>query len=213
LIDIELGRNFWTSKYLAIRPFVGVRVAHIDQSFEIQHKGGSWSSRANTPAQAAFNNEVDIDNDFKGVGLRAGLNSTWNLGCGWAIYGDLAASIVYGRFSISHDEDNRLATSPHDKTKVAEFDYSFRASRAILDLGLGLQWSTMFCDCQYGLTVALGWEHHLFFDQNQMWRVVRIGDTDAGFTDGTNNTGENVYHQRRGDLDTQGWTLKVAFGF
>ncbi|MDN3507282.1 MAG: Lpg1974 family pore-forming outer membrane protein [Simkaniaceae bacterium] len=213
LIDIELGRNFWTSKYLAIRPFVGIRIAYIDQSFEIQHKGGSWSERTSTAAQPAFNNEVDIDNDFKGVGLRAGLNSTWNLGCGWAIYGDLAASIVYGRFSIDHEEENRLATSPHDKTKVTEFDYSFRASRAILDLGLGLQWSTMFCDCQYGLTVALGWEHHLFFDQNQMWRVVRIGDTDAGFTNGSNNTGENVYHQRRGDLDTQGWTLKVAFGF
>ena len=210
LVDIELGRNFWTSKYLAIRPFVGIRIAYLEQDWNIQHKGGVWSERTAAILQPAFNNEVGIDNDFKGVGLRAGLDTTWNFGCGWALYGNWAASIVYGRFSIDHDEENRRASDPHEKIKVAEWEESFRASRAMLDLALGIQWSTMFCDCQYGFMIALGWEHHLFFDQNQMWRVVRIGDTAFA---SPNNSGENVYHQRRGDLDTQGWTLTVKFSF
>jgi hypothetical protein len=42
LIDIELGREYWTSKYLTFRPFIGLRIAYIKQSFEIEHKGGSW---------------------------------------------------------------------------------------------------------------------------------------------------------------------------
>ncbi|NGX59823.1 MAG: hypothetical protein KR126chlam3_00980, partial [Chlamydiae bacterium] len=50
----------------------------------------------------------------------------------------------------------------------------------------------------------------LFFHQNQLWRINRIGDTEATFP---NNTGENVFFQRRGTLDTQGWTLKVQFQF
>lgn len=210
LIDIELGREFWTSKYLTLRPFVGLRIAFIDQDFEIRHKGGSWSAFGSVPAQIAYNDQVDLRNDFKGVGIRAGLNTVWNVGCGWGIYGNLAGSIVYGRFYISHDEDIREATAPHDKISILDYDYSFRASRAMLDLGLGVQWHSMFCDCQYGFTFQIGYEQHLFFHQNQLWRVNRIG---ADLDDILNNTGENVFLQRRGTLDTQGWTLTLIFSF
>ena len=224
LIDIELGREFWTSHYLSIRPHVGLRVALIEQSFDIQHKGGNWNTIGpgtgsfNWGAQTALNNEVHLDNDFKGVGLRSGLDTNWNLGCGWSIYGDLAASIIYGRFDIDHDEWNRLAVDNHTKIKVHETEESFRASRAILDLGLGLQWMGMVCDCKYGLTIALGWEQHLFFHQNQLWRVVRKNDKGNApmgtvADNAPNCTGENVFIQRRGDLDTQGIALKAKFDF
>ncbi len=224
LFDIELGREFWTSKYLCIRPHIGLRVAFLDQNFELQHKGGSWSARTVFPQQEALNNRVDLDNDFKGVGVRAGFNSLWHFGCGWGVYGDLATSIVYGKFSVDHDEQNRFAEGFFSKTKILEAEDSFRASRAMLDLGLGVQWSGMICSCQYGLTIKLGWEQHLFFHQNQLWRVVRIGDQPPPiqmtslpeqnqFGTLPNNTGENVHHQRRGTLDTQGATLTVVFEF
>ena len=161
--------------------------------------------------QDPFNNEVDLDNDFKGVGVRAGFDTVWNFGCGWGLYGNFATSIVYGRFSLDHDEENRRAESPYDKTKILETKESFHASRGMLDLALGVQWASLFCDCQYGFMIALGWEHHLFFHQNQMWRVNRIGDTFN--TTLPNNNGENVFFQRRGTLDTQGWTLTIQFEF
>jgi len=211
MIDLELGREFWNSRVMTLRPFVGLRVAYVDQNWKLEHKGGSWANNSINPG-ANCNNEVVIENDFKGVGIRAGLDSTWNFGCGWGFYGNFAASILYGRFSVDHDETNRNAASPHEKVKILDTTESFRASRAILDLGLGVQWSTLFCACSYGLTVQLGWEQHLFFDQNQMWRVVRIGDEAQGGA-GVNNTGENVFHQRRGNLDTQGWTLRFMFEF
>ncbi len=237
LIDIELGREYWTSKYLSFRPFVGLRIACIEQNLEIQHKGGSWSEAifetgmlmklGTYIGEATFNDKVDLDNDFKGVGLRAGFDTVWNFGCGWGLYGNFAASIVYGRFSLDHDEEIREASSPHTKIKILETEESFRASRAMLDLGLGIQWATLFCDCQYGFTIQLGWEQHLFFHQNQLWRVNRmIGQPEVFYDfydiymddvdlpdDFPNDTGENVYYQRRGTLDTQGWTLKVQFQF
>jgi len=226
LVDIELGREYWVSKRMTTRPFVGLRVAFLDQEFEIHHKGGSFSENAIPYPQNAFNNDVDIDNDFKGVGVRGGLDSVFHLGCGWGIYGNLAGSIVYGRFSVDHDESNRLAITPHTKVKILETKEHFRVSRAMLDLGLGVQWSSLFCDCQYGITVSLGWEQHMFFHQNQMWRVNRIGDigglippppspttTASSSLLPSNDDGENDYYQRRGTLDTQGVTLKVVFEF
>ena len=206
-----MGREYWTSKYLSFRPFVGLRIAFIDQDFEIQHKGGGWS-RYTLINQDSFNNEIDLDNDFKGVGVRAGFDTVWNFGCGWGLYGNFAASIVYGRFSVDHDEEIRRAESPYDKIKILETKESFRASRAMLDLALGIQWRSLFCDCQYGFTIQLGWEHHIFFHQNQMWRVNRIDDAlqTAGLP---NDSGENVFFQRRGTLEAQGVTLRVQFEF
>lgn len=200
LVDVELGREFWVSRYLTMRPFIGLRVAYLNQDYNIQYRGGSFSET--TPN---VNDFVSLDNNYKGAGLRSGLDTVWNLGCGWAIYGDMAFSIIYGRFDVDHDEHTREAQSPFAKTRVLETTNSFRASRFALDLGLGLQWSSLFCDCKYGFTVGLGWEHHLFMDQNQLWRVVKVGNTTNGY--------ENVYHQRRGDLDTQGWTLSFKFDF
>ncbi len=209
LIDIELGRECWTSKYLSFRPFVGLRIASIEQNYEIHHKGGNWTQVFFETS--AFNNKVDLENDFKGVGLRAGFDTVWNFGCGWGLYGNFAASIVYGRFSLDHDEEDRDAFSPHDKIKILETEESFRASRAMLDFTLGIQWAALFCDCQYGFTVQLGFEQHLFFHQNQLWRVKRIGE--FPFIQPINPFGENVFFQRHGTLDTQGWTLKVQFEF
>lgn len=201
LIDLELGREFWVSKYLTMRPHMGLRVAFIDQEWEIEHKGGSWASINTVPT----NNCVDMDNDYKGVGIRGGLDTVWNFGCGFALYGNMAVSIIYGRFSIDHDESNREARANFEKTRILETEDSFRASRFTTDLALGLQWSTMFCGC-YGFTLGVGWEQHMFFDQNQLWRVNRIGSTNG-------TGGENVYAQSRGDLDTQGWTVTVRFEF
>lgn len=205
LVDIEMGREFWSSKYLTLRPFIGLRVSWIKQNYEIDQQGGSWGS-----GLSAFNGEVQMDNDFKGIGVRGGLDSNWLIGRGFSFFGNVALAIVYGRFSIDHEEFNRQASAPFAKTPLLDSDESFHASRGMTDLELGIEWSTMFSNCNYGFTVGLSWEHHMFFNQNQLWRVNRIFDS---VQTPPNNSGENTFIQRRGDLSTQGWTLTATFDF
>lgn len=219
LVDIELGREFWNSKRVALRPFIGLRYASIQQDYNVKYKGGSFSVRDTgglIVLDDAQNDEIKMDNDFKGFGVRAGLNSVWNLGCGWGIYGDLALSMVYGRFDIEVDEESRQAASPHAKTNFTEYENSFRASRYMSDLAIGIQWSSLFCDCQYGLTVALGWEHHMFINQNQLYRFnqkIQQFEADNNGTPTQIDVTNPEINQMRGDLDTQGWTLSVTFDF
>jgi len=216
VVDLELGREFWISPLLSLRPFMALRYASLFQDLDIEHKGGSWSPRM-SPAQDPFHGEVQLDNDYKGIGIQSGLDTTWRIGCGWALYGHIAGSILYGCFSINHDEQIRLAISPFDKTKILSTKDHFRASRAVLDLSLGVQWATLICDCKYGVAARLGWEHHLFFHQNQMWSVVRIEAEQSGrlstLNASLNPSGENVFEQRQGNFSTQGWTLSFAFSF
>ncbi|NGX59911.1 MAG: hypothetical protein KR126chlam3_01071 [Chlamydiae bacterium] len=209
LIDIELGRERWESKKLTIRPHVGLRIAFIDQKLTIKHKGGSWSEGDDQMKLVNLfqNNEVELENDFKGIGIRGGLDTVWNFGCGWALYGNSAFSILYGRFHIKHDEANRLAEIPFSKTKVLESTNTFRASRFVADFTLGVQWSSLLCDCKYAFAAKLGWENHLFFDQNQLWKVRKLEYP------GDPSTEDNTYQNSRGSLDTQGWTLTFVFDF
>jgi hypothetical protein len=210
LVDVELGREFWVSKYLTFRPHIGLRFASINQNYTLEHRGGFWAIDTTVVPLSRSNNEVEMRNDFNGVGARGGFNTVWNIGKGVAFFGQTAVSVVYGRFKVKHEEWNRLAQAPHSKTRILETEDHFKASRAMTDLALGIQWSTPFGQqCQYGFTLGLAWEHHMFFEQNQMWRVNRLNPS----PDNLGITGENAYYQRRGDLDTQGWTLTVQFEF
>jgi hypothetical protein len=152
-----------------------------------------------------------MDNDFKGIGVRGGLDSTWILGRGFSLFGNVALSIVYGRFSIYQDEYTRLASTPFAKAPVMDFRESFHASRGMTDLELGIEYTTMFSDCNYGFTVSLAWEHHMFFNQNQLWRTAFINNNIAAGT--LPLTGDNTFIHSRGDLSTQGWTLTATFDF
>lgn len=214
-IDLELGRAFWSSQFLSFRPHAGIRWASIEQDLNLSHRGGSWSPRT-APAQDPFNNTVDLDNDFIGVGIRGGMNSIYYLSGGWGLFGNFAASLLYGRFHLTQNERNALSVSPYSSTQILSLDDRFRTSRAILDLALGIQWSQFFFSCRYGITALLSWEHHLFFHQNQLGQVNRIGQVNRPgdtLVETPNLSGENVFQQRSGSLSTQGWTLSFLFEF
>ncbi len=207
-VDLDLGRDYWVSKYLAFRPHVGLRGARLNQQFNIDYSGGTWSRESTDE----LNDEVKLKNDYKAIGPRIGIDLNWGFGCGWSIYSGFAAAILYGRFDVDQDEQVRLAVSPFSKRKVLETETHFRASRAALDVVLGVEYAALICDCKYGIMARLGWEQHLFFNQNQLWRVNRIGVGQAQQTP-FDNDGENAFFQRRGNLATQGLTLTFAFTF
>lgn len=210
LLDLDMGREFWNSKYVTLRPHIGLRYASIKQLFELEFLGGSWSF-ISTPATAATTGVVHLHNNFKGLGVAAGLESTWLIGRGFAFYGNLNLSLVYGRFELDHTENNTLGSPNFTKTPILEIEEGFHSTKAMTDLELGVEWTTMFSDCNYGFTLGLAWEHHMFFNQNQLWRINRLGA--SGTTPQPNNSGSNAFLKRRGDLSTQGWTLTATFDF
>jgi len=84
-LDLELGRNFWISKFLTLRPFVGMKFSWIEQSF--RHKHRNIFSQGNTLAAVPVF-ALETDNTFSshnkmdqfGVGMRSGLNTACTCG-------------------------------------------------------------------------------------------------------------------------------------
>lgn len=214
MIDLPFGRKFWVSRWMNLFPQIGLRYARVSQDLDIRYFGGSWSPRV-SPPQPPLANEIHLDNIYKGTGLRTGIEGECHFGCGFNIYCNAAASLLYGCFKVEHNEKNRLAIPPYTLENILSTKERLRASRAILDLGLGLQWEKQFFDCKVGVITRLGWEQHLFFDQNQLWRVSRVGVKRPETTQvaSSSMTGQNVLDQRGGSLDVQGFTLSFTIEY
>lgn len=202
IVDLDLGRGFQTSKWLALRPFIGVRGSWISQKYKVQYTGLS-----NTAGLGPFDlddatSTAHMKNNWWGVGPRVGLNSRWGLGMGFSIYGNAAVSLVFGQFKVSQHENAGLSTDDDDEgANMVDFSDRYSAGRAITDLALGFMWEHDFKG-GWGLAFNVGWEQHLFFNQNRFWRVVRPAGTDS-----------QVFSHESGDLSYQGVTLggRIAF--
>ena len=147
-------------------------------------------------------NDLDVDyrDRWYGFGLEGGLDTQWGLGSGWSLFGNLTGAIVYGFHHLNVDNDNDPAVAVDTNGKFADANNRYRVSHPILDLMLGLRYDTMFSCDRYHLGLQVGWEHHIYFSQNQFPVFV---DRQA--------IGTFVANQ--GDLTLQGWTLAARFDF
>lgn len=203
LIDLELGRSICLSECLTIRPHIGVRAAWINQSFNIQNF-------ADAPSLSGVIQDVHLTNDYEGVGLRGGLDTQWNLGCGLSLYGEAAASVLYGNFNLKSENEFAFFVTSTEGFAVEDKD-EFCACRASTDAALGLRWRGCFCNDRVAVTLQAGWEHHLFFNQNQFEDFVILGTNGGAFD---TNVGDvknpQGYH---GNLCLKGVTLSAKIDF
>ncbi len=183
-LDLELGRNFWISQWLTLRPHFGMKFSWIDQEYDLKfdNVGGSIILEGS-------NYRMYNDQDAFAVGLRGGLDAAWYLWRKWCIFGELAISAMWNDFDIKRK----------DKALTEDGNYtSLRLSRnshtvtGVLELALGLRFETTFHNDDYLFRLQAGWEEQIWFDQNQFF---------AYFDNATKN------------MTFEGLTLKTGFDF
>ncbi len=152
-LDVEIGRTYYIGKSLILRPNIGIRGAWIDQHSHFDYQGGD------IPAGLEYT--VHDKNDFKGAGIRAGINSNWYFGAGLSFNGDLFTSLVVGHFDLSQSQ-RQLGI------EVIDLDSDCNQLSPNAQMFLGLSWDYNFYHnrCHFGLT--LGFESQFWWRQNQM---------------------------------------------
>ncbi|MBS3904864.1 MAG: hypothetical protein KGZ39_06025 [Simkania sp.] len=206
LLDLELGREFYVSKWLTLRPHAGLRNAWIDQHLNCTYTNGSLAD-GSSAVLTNQNIAVHMKNNYWGMGIRGGLDGNWGLGGGFSLFSDLAAALLLGHFDVSQTETSPTTTATNASGRLG-YSNHFRATRVTLDMAMGVRYEHLFSDDRYGFMLQLGWEQHLFFSQNQLARFFGGGAANATVTGAA---GANVVGQ--GDLSTQGVTLSAKFDF
>jgi hypothetical protein len=215
LIDFELGREFFISKWLTLRPFIGGRVAWINQDYNLKFVRNPSSSFPIYPAGNSSTWNIDMENDFWGIGIRAGLNTKWLLGGGWSIYGNAAVSILDGHFNNKFEQEATGTGTinnviPHISISTSDsFENKDRIHTdvAIADLSLGLRWETLFAKEKALFALWAGYEQHIFFEQNQFMNYQYDFTVVGAPIEGPN------YYTNGSSLTTHGLVLGLEFGF
>lgn len=187
-IDVRLGKPYYVSRYLVLNPHFGVRGAWIRQHFSVDY-GGSTATANNRTVHHG-------DNDFWGVGSRAGVDSEWLLGKGWKLFGNVAASMLFGKFDIEQNLNYGTGTG---STNGFDLDYDFYQNTPNFEMILGVGWGTHFSKRRYHVALDLAYEFHEWFDQLNMRR----------FYSGANFYANDVVS--RGNLTLNGVSFRLQF--
>jgi hypothetical protein len=190
VIDLELGRRFFLSKFLTLRPYFGVKTAWISQRERLVYTVANNATNGlgvNAIAVPFGDAITQLNQKAKlrswGIGIRGGIAPVWYFMKDFGLYGNLAVSGMWTQYR----NVGKTAYSGTMSGLTSYISSSTHSITPVVELGLGLTYITRFYNEAYALTISGGWEQ-------QMW---------IGFNGG----------RRGGAMTLQGLTLQVGFEF
>ncbi len=186
MFDWELGRAFFVSKDLSLRPFIGIKGGWINQMIHTHWQNPNFFFDL-FPLSAS----ESLKNDFRGGGPRGGVNTKWILGnvsrCYFSIFGDFSASYMWGHWDVKDQFEDNFQDVVFVKVGNRNFG-SF-----VLQGLMGFKWEFNFDRESSHLAFKLGYEVQDWLDQYQVF--------------------DNLTGGHDNDLILQGLTFDVRFDF
>ena len=205
VFDWELGRNFFVSPRLILRPHIGLKGTWQRQKFTAKYNGNHELSEPSTSAPFTRSElgyyKISLNQFYWGVGVRAGMDASWQFTPSWSIYGDWALSALWGKFDINRTDlqsqaNGSTAATTFVNAQIVNSEREFHSLRAVLELALGLRWDYFFSDDNYRFRIQAGWEEQIWFSQNNV-----------------NLNNDLLFRESNNDLVLQGLTVKFRFDF
>ncbi len=192
ILDWDVGRWFNVGSRLTVRPSIGARAAWIDQRVRVAYTNGFTTFPIDLPllvgsATLVEDKTVHGRSDSWGVGLEAAIETRWNLGGGWRIFGNGEADLLFTRYTKLFEKTITNGTvvgiidlipfvfGLGDKTKGRQ--YQVNCVRPHFDLELGFGWGNYIRNTNLYIDFSASYEFQVFFDQN-MFRhdVTNVAD-------------------------------------
>lgn len=158
MIDWELGRSYWVSNCLSLRPFMGLKGGWIRQSIHA-HYNDLIIDNASTDH---FGIE-HLKNNFWGVGPSAGVNTKWNLQTSRSqflnFFGDFSMATMWGCWTCADVYNNTTNQTYSIKTQNATLG-------ALMFRGfIGIGWDSDLRLCKSHFSTKLGFETQFWLNQ------------------------------------------------
>lgn len=213
VIDLVVGRKYWLSRHMAMRPFAGLRGNWFDTTFTTN----SSNSLTVGTELVGISLKDKFANKSWGVGFVVGFEPTWYFSNCFAIYAGADTALTWGQFRTKKSENYLLSavstTAAGDIVNLSQgATHKFFQMNGMIDLALGLRWEDTWCCDRYRTALDLGWEHHLQFDTNH--RVKSLGNFGVPSTTTVPGTyGYFTYEEATGNLQLGGLVVRLRFEF
>ncbi len=151
VFDMEMGRNFYVSKFLSLRPFFGLKGTWQEQHYKLRYDLASGVKINSHQENACW-----------GMGLRSGVNTAWHLAANWSFYADGAITALWEDFSITRKDRVSETDTLYYDTK-----YFFHTIKPVIELAAGLRKEDWIYNDRYHIALQVGWEEQIWINQNQ----------------------------------------------
>jgi hypothetical protein len=190
VIDVDIGRNFFVSQYLTLRPFVGFKGTWQHQDYKVRY--------IQDTAQSSVTASMRQDHDMWGIGLRTGVNFAWMFTRCFSLFSDWAISALMSEFDI--DRKDKFGSNLSPEVTNVDVNSDFYTIKGVLEMDIGLRFEMWFgCNDAYHFMLQAAWEEQLWWNQNNM---IHVGTQNVGFGS-----------KESGDLMLHGLTIKARFDF
>ncbi len=192
-LDVLLGQRYCVTDTLSLHPNVGLKAAWIDQRASVVYENTN-PAFGGIPVGGSIT--LNQTNDFRGVGLEAGLDSLWYMGQGLSLYGRVSGALLVSEFSLHQTQDQVT-----DVGTIQQIDLrgKFHVIAPTAKLSLGVDWKRGFrCD-QLFLHLNIGFETQYWWNQNRLARFTSVTVP--------------VYVRNSEDLGMYGLTLGAGLDF
>lgn len=187
-IDLLLGRDLLTGKYLSLKPCIGIKGSLIPQNLKIDYT---------FPSTPTTNANMKVKSNFYGAGPTINLNTLFSFNENFGIYGQGALALLYGKFDSGVYLVNQTETA---SSIIVDSKNKFTNSIGAAQLLMGLTYSSYISNKSYFLRLKLGWEQNIFYGINKMFHYLHsIQDSKA--------------YQKNGNLTLQGLTCNISLDF
>lgn len=187
MFEWELGRSYWISNSLSLRPFIGLKGGWINQSIHAHYGDLIFLSIFPTDDSA----KECLKNNFWGIGPLGGVNTKWRAyhfgSHAFDLLGDFSVATMWGTWVCSDLYKTSFSTTSSVNTKNSHLG-------ALMFQGfLGVGWDVGLCSEKTRFSAKLGYEMQLWLNQ------LRIATFQL--------------QRLHGDLTFMGVTLRCRFDF
>ncbi|NGX26521.1 MAG: hypothetical protein K940chlam6_00445 [Chlamydiae bacterium] len=175
VLDAELGRNFFISRYLKLRPHFGLKGTWQDQDYLVIGQDEELISKDQNSTH------------YWGVGIRAGLDTAWHFNQCFSLIGEVAITALWEKFETERKSGAApLEVGVSEPITVLYVENDIHTLKPVLEFLLGLRYETWYCCDRYHFGIDGGWELQWWSGQNQFFNQIvesKCGDLNLnGFT-------------------------------
>ncbi len=190
VLDFELGRRYFVSKFLAFRPQFGIESAWICQRRRYMFRQDL------DPSTGITGQNIYGKNNFWGIGPRAGVEGTWYFDRHFSLMAAVNGALQWGCFD-DHLKETELTSG--GKVRFVDVDGDFHTLVPNVQMALGFSWASPINEGKNQLGIRLSYEFQYWWRQNQFLNEQQFNAT-------------NFQHESM-DLTLNGATLDVRFDF
>ncbi len=201
-LDLLVGRLFNMTSNIVFHPYFGVR-----GSLQYQHARAKLSLLQEEPSQrTTTTGKSSIDNDFWGLGPRAGTSFIYYFENHFSFLANISAALLVGAQKLKENSSRSVVVNAGGV--ISQQNPNFRSHdsldviRSNIEASVGLGWERWLRDNTVRIAPSVNFEGSLWFAMNQLYNFYA-----------SNHVSSNVEQRRQGNLGLMGLSFNLQVDF